>query len=81
MARMARNEQRDSVTSDRLVESVLAQVMEYCHLAQIRPTTFGRLAVNDSFFVRRLVSRRVKLSTIAKVQDYIRKHPPRAGAA
>lgn len=78
---MAKRRIRQNITSDQLVESVLADVMEYCHIAGIRHSTFGRLAVNDAYFVQRLTSRQVKLSTVARVQAFMREKPPRAGAA
>ncbi|MCC7412634.1 MAG: hypothetical protein IT495_13525 [Gammaproteobacteria bacterium] len=63
------------------VQSFIAEIEGFCRQVGIAETTFGRQVVNDGKFIRRLrEGRGVTLRTILKVRDYIRSHPPAAGA-
>ena len=62
-------------------DTLLAQIADYCRQAGLAESTFGRHAVNDGKFTSRLrYGGKVTLSTVQRVQDFIRLHPVAAAA-
>lgn len=63
-----------------LREQLLAEIERFLRVHEMRETTFGREAVNDTAFVSRLrAGRDPKTSMVDRVRGYIARHsaPPR----
>src|ERR1700752_3371299 len=53
-------------------DAILAQISDFCRLADMAETTFGRLAVNDGKLVHRLrEGKRITSDTMDRFQAYI----------
>lgn len=65
------------ITSDRLVNQLLAEIETYCEAAGIAETTFGRKALNDGKVVGRLkAGGRVWPETAERARQFMAKNPP-----
>ena len=78
---MVKDTAQRMMTTAELIEGFLSEVTHYCTLANIKPSTFGRMAVSDSSFVERVREGRVQLGTIDKAKAFMEANPPPADAA
>lgn len=64
------------------VGELLQEISDYCRLAGMAETTFGRRVVNDGKFASRLrYGGRVTTATVDRVHTFIRENPPTARSA
>src|SRR5881394_1225491 len=58
-------------------DQILSQISEFCRLADMAETTFGRRAVNDGKLVHRLrEGKRITIDTLDRIQAYIASSTP-----
>ena len=69
----AASQTRDPMKNDQ----ILSQISEFCRLADMAETTFGRRAVNDGKLVHRLrEGKRITIDTLDRIQAYIAASTP-----